>query len=158
MIYAAILNASALSTAHRPRASVRAGRVTFRKADEYASWLVAIRLQVRRPSGWPLDERYQVRLAVWPPDGLHRDADNCAKGLLDALQWPKVGRRKAKTPHISTLWCDDSQVRVVEVVIAEPDRAHARIALLASVGDVGNARARLLESEACGYLAAARSA
>lgn len=158
MIYAAVLNAAALSTAHRPRASVRGGRVSFRKADEYTSWLSAIRLQVRRPAGWPLDARYQLRLAVWPPDGHARDADNCAKGVLDALQWPKVGRRRAKAPHISTLWCDDSQVRVVEVVIAEPDRAHARIALLASVGDVGDARARLLESETCSYLAAARLA
>lgn len=158
MIYAAVLNAAALSTAHRAEQFVQHGRRYGRANPRYAAWLTAIRLQVRRPAGWPLDECYHVRLAVWPPDGHARDVDNVVKGVLDALQWPKVGRRKAKTPHISTLWCDDSQVRVVEAVIAEPDRERPRIALLCSTPTAADPRARLLEIEACGYIATARPA
>lgn len=127
MIYAVSIDATALSTAHRPRASVTArGKLHLRKADAYARWLGVVRAQVRRPAGWPLDALYAVTIVLHAGDRRARDCDNVCKGILDALQGTEEARH--------ALWANDSQVRVCEVVIGAPV-ATPRLALIARVVD-----------------------
>ena len=119
------------------------------KADGYAAWLAYLRAVVTRPDGWPLDAsaRYVVRVALHPPDRIARDADNVAKGVLDALGWPRIAKRYAKLPGSWTLWRDDSQVRMLDVVIGAHDPERPRLSLIARVLDAGEAErhARIME-------------
>ena len=150
MIYAITIPADLLSCAHRPRASVsRRGRLTMRKADAYAAWIAYLRAVVHRPEGWPVDadQRYVVRIALHPPDRIARDADNVAKGVLDALGWPRIAKRYTKIPGAWTLWRDDSQVSMLDIVIGAHDPDRPRLSLIARVLDAGVAErhARIME-------------
>jgi Holliday junction resolvase RusA-like endonuclease len=138
VIFAATIPAHALSTAHRAEQFVQHGRHYGRRDPRYTAWLAVIRAAVKRPADWPLEARYTVRIAVFPPDEIRRDADNIAKGILDALQAPRRGGRRGR-PLPSTLWLDDSQVRVLEVAIGAADRERPRVCVLALGADDGRA-------------------
>ena len=86
----------------------------------------ALRPGETRPSGfaaWRVDGEYHVTIGVFFPDRRRRDADNVAKGVLDALNPRRArGKRPGTAPVV---WKDDSQVRRLTVT-TEVDQARPR--------------------------------
>lgn len=87
-------------------------------------WSAAAALAVRAGGGplrarWPLDATYAVEVIATPPDHRRMDADNVAKGCLDAL--------------IGLLWKDDSSVKKLTVLMREPSKARAGVSLRVEV-------------------------
>ncbi len=71
-----------------------------------------------RPSDWPLDARYSVRLVLYFADRRRRDLDNVCKSVLDGCN--------------GVLWDDDSQVDSVDVR-REYDKARPRTQITVEV-------------------------
>lgn len=134
MIYATTIDAAHLSTAHRPRASVKRGKLRMHKAERYAAWIAYLRLHLRAPQGWPLDARYLLRVAVFPPTRRAMDGDNAVKPIMDAGTWALPDGAEG-TPPRWALWHDDSQVRILDVTVADADPEHPRVCMIARVID-----------------------
>jgi len=68
-----------------------------------------------RPVGWPLGERYSLRLYCFPPDKRKRDLDNILKGIMDA------GNK--------IVYGDDEQIDQLSVARYQVDKARPRVHL-----------------------------
>lgn len=152
MILAVTIPARELSTAHRAAQFTQRGRRYSRAEPAYVAWLNVVREHVTkaRPGDWDATSRYLVRIVLWEPTAHARDVDNLAKGCLDSANGERVkcfvkrgGKRKAgrtrliAAPH--TLWLDDSQIDVLEVVRAGVDRERPRVCMLVRSLDAGEA-------------------
>lgn len=97
---------------HRPRATIRGGRVRTYKAAGYREYLCRVRLCTGARLGhlglvrsWPLDARYSVAITVHEPDRRSRDLDNTAKPIADGMT--------------GYLWADDRQIDDLRIVRGE---------------------------------------
>lgn len=68
----------------RPRAGANGTFYTPTKTAEFEEY-VAAQAKMARPKGWPLDERYQVKMVVKYDGKQHADLDNVVKAFLDGL-------------------------------------------------------------------------
>jgi len=68
----------------RPRAGANGTFYTPTKTAEFEEY-VAAQAKLKRPKGWPLDERYQVKMVVKYDGKQHADLDNVVKAFLDGL-------------------------------------------------------------------------
>lgn len=103
-------------------ASAGRRRFTSGKHADYKARLGYAALAAR-PSRWPLDKRYSVRIAAWT-DG-RADLDNVAKMVLDALN--------------TIAWDDDRQVDSLSVLRVLSKRTDGHLEVSVSVMPEGAA-------------------